>query len=372
MFWRLLPRAGQADPAVIGRPAAAWRPDPPSPRQVVAREALLGLFHFLGRALEDDLPAAFARPGADLDDLVGRADDRLFVFDDDHGIGPVAEVLDRADQLMDVARVQADRRFVEHVEHVHQAGAEGRGERHAACLAAAEGADRAVERQVAQADRFQVAQPIADLFEHHPPDVPLPIGEFQAAKELGGVADLQRRDLRDVQPADLRGQRLGPQPRPAARRTRPVAPPAAEEHADVHLVLPPLQPREETVQPAEVPLRHAGGDLFQVTRFELRKRHVDRQIAILGQGQQFLELVRIGRAVPRSDRPLADRLARVGNDQVHVDPDHVAEALALGTSPQRAVEAVQPRLGRRIGSWQSSQANCELKPTRRHGRPPIS
>ena len=77
------------------------------------------------------------------------------------------------DQLADVAGVQPDRRLVEHVEHVDQARAQRRGQGDAAGLAAAEGAQRAVERQVAQADLFEVAQPALDLFEHRPADGPL-------------------------------------------------------------------------------------------------------------------------------------------------------------------------------------------------------
>ena len=76
-----------------------------------------------------------------------------------------------------------------------------------------------------------------------------------------------------------------------------------------------------------------------------------------GQGQQLLQLVGVGRGVPRGDRPVAQRLARVGHHQFHVDVDHVAEAFARGTGAQRAVEAVQPRLGRRVLEPQSSQAS---------------
>ena len=96
------------------------------------------LLHFGRRALEDDAAAALARPGADLDHLVGRADHRLFVLDHDHRVAAVAELADGADQAVDVAGMQADRRLVEHVEHVDQARAQGRGEGHAPGLAAAE------------------------------------------------------------------------------------------------------------------------------------------------------------------------------------------------------------------------------------------
>ena len=80
------------------------------------------------------------------------------------------------DQPIDVGRMQADRRLVEHVEHVHQARAERRRQRDALRFAAAERAQRAIERQIAEPDGFQIAQPRLHLFEHHPADAALPIG----------------------------------------------------------------------------------------------------------------------------------------------------------------------------------------------------
>ena len=81
---------------------------------------------------------------------------------------------------------------------------------------------------------------------------------------------------------------------------------------------------------------------------KLPKRHVGRNVVIAGQREQFLQFVRVGRRVPRRDGPLAERFARIGNDQLHVEPDDVSESFALGAGAQRTVEAVQPRLGRGI------------------------
>ena len=261
MFFRLLPRApASRTQPWFGLAAAAVAAEAAPAGQIVAGEAVGRLLHFVGRALKNDLPAAFAGAGSDLDDLIGGPNDRLLMLDHDNRIAPVAKLLDRAEKLVDVAGMQPDRRLVEHVEHVHQAGAEGRGERHAARLAAAEGSQRAVEREVAEPDGFEISEPGLHLFEHHAADLPLVVGQIELAEEGGGVADLHRRDLADVPAADPRGQRLGPQPRSAARRTDAKTPPAAEKHADVHLVLPPFEPGEEALQPAKLPLRHAVDD----------------------------------------------------------------------------------------------------------------
>ena len=39
--------------------------------------------------------------------------------------------------------------------------------------------------------------------------------------------------------------------------TRAITPPPAQKDADVHLVLPPLQPRKEPFQAAELPLGYS-------------------------------------------------------------------------------------------------------------------
>ncbi len=253
-----------------------------------------------------------------------------------------------AEQLMDVARMKADRRLVEHVEHVHQARAQRGRQRHAADLAAAEGAQRAVERQIAEPHRLEIRQPRLHLFEHHAADLPLPVGQLQIAKERGRVADLHGENLADVLAAQPCGQGLGPQPRAAAGRAGAKTPPAAQEHADVHLVFPPLQPGEKTLQPAKLPLRRPVKNQLPMPLGKLAERHVQGKVEVAGQGDQLFQFVGVRRRVPRGDGPFAQRLGRVGNDQVHVDADDVPETFALRTRPQRAVEAVQPRLGRRI------------------------
>ena len=56
---------------MIGIAASAVAPQPAPPGQVVAGEAVGRLLHFGGRALKNDLAAAFPGAGADFDDLIG-------------------------------------------------------------------------------------------------------------------------------------------------------------------------------------------------------------------------------------------------------------------------------------------------------------
>ena len=68
-----------------------------------------------------------------------------------------------AEQPGVVARVQADRRLVEHVEHAGQAAADLAGQADPLALAAGERRRAAGQRQVVEPDVDQELQPVADL-----------------------------------------------------------------------------------------------------------------------------------------------------------------------------------------------------------------
>ena len=59
---------------------------------------------------------------------------------------------------------------------------------------------------------------------------------------------------------------------------------------------------------------------------------------------QLGELRAVVRLAPRLDRVLLDRLRRIRHDQIHVELDDVAEAVADGAGAERVVEREQPRL----------------------------
>ena len=93
---------------------------------------------FAGVPGRGDLAAAVARAGAEVDEVVGRLDHLAVVLDQDQRVAQVAEVPQRREQPGVVARVQADRRLVEHVEHAGQAAADLAGQPDPLALAAGE------------------------------------------------------------------------------------------------------------------------------------------------------------------------------------------------------------------------------------------
>jgi hypothetical protein len=102
-----------------------------------------------------DLAAMDAGAGADVEDVIGLADRLLVMFDDDHRVALIAQVLQRRQQPVIVALVQADGGLVEHVEHAGQARADLGGEPDALAFAARERAGVAAERQVFEAHIVQ-------------------------------------------------------------------------------------------------------------------------------------------------------------------------------------------------------------------------
>ena len=72
------------------------------------------------------------------------------VLHHDDGVAGVPQPLQQSEQPVDVSRVQADRGFIEHVERVHQVGAQRVGERDPLRFAARERSGKPVEGQIAE------------------------------------------------------------------------------------------------------------------------------------------------------------------------------------------------------------------------------
>ena len=122
-------------------------------------------------------------PGPDVEDAVGREHDLRIVLDHDQRVAGVAQPLHHADHAAHVARMQADRRLVEHEQRVDQRGAERGGEIDALHFAAGQRARLAVEREIAEADIVQIVEARADLAEQQ-------IGRF--VERLRQAAALRR------------------------------------------------------------------------------------------------------------------------------------------------------------------------------------
>ena len=94
------------------------------------------------------------------------------VVHEDHGIAVRHEVVHHAGQSLEIGRVQADGRLVQHIEYARGAVAHRAGQLHALALAGREGRGGTVEAEVAQPQVHQplggVLEGFADAFGHRP------------------------------------------------------------------------------------------------------------------------------------------------------------------------------------------------------------
>ena len=99
--------------------------------------------------------------------------------------------------------MQADARFVQNVQHADQRRANLRGQPDALGLAAAQRAALAIQREIAEADIFQKAEPGADFLDDFGGDFLLELRQRERGKKLIGFFHRQRANIHDGQAGDF-------------------------------------------------------------------------------------------------------------------------------------------------------------------------
>ena len=164
VFQVVLARAFQDQPRRGGRHGPLESHADVLARAEVRAGQRVGLAQFLHAAVEHDLPAALARPGAHVDDAVGRDHHRRIVFHHHQRVARIAQPLHGFGDAVHVARMQADAGLVEHEQRVDERSAERGGQVDALYFAARQRAALAIQRQIADAHVDQVLQAGGDLF----------------------------------------------------------------------------------------------------------------------------------------------------------------------------------------------------------------
>ncbi|MNP24430.1 hypothetical protein D3C76_1171910 [compost metagenome] len=130
---------------LVTRSTLGWYGNLDPARQVLAGQRIR-MGHDLGRRpFGDDLAAVHAGARPDVHHVVGQANGVLVVLDHDHRVADVAQVLEGAEQPVVIALVQANRRFVEDVQHADQTGANLAGQADSLCLAARQSVRAAIQ-----------------------------------------------------------------------------------------------------------------------------------------------------------------------------------------------------------------------------------
>src|ERR1019366_9298250 len=181
------------------------------------------------RALRDDLTAVHAGARTHVDDVVGREDGLAIVLDDDDGVAEVTKTRLRLDEARVVARVQADARLVEHVEHADQGRPDLRREPDALPFARRERLRAAIEREVVEPDVDEEPEARRDRLQQRfrdgalaraeegraGPDLTVTMGGAVARggserlDEAPDVPERHRPDLRHVLAAELHREGFG-------------------------------------------------------------------------------------------------------------------------------------------------------------------
>ena len=172
--------------ALLGLAAVSGARGSAEAGQVLAGQAVGLCMIFSGVPFGDDLAAMDAGAGAHVDHIVGRQDRLLVVLDHDHRVAEIAQALEGFQQPRVVALMQADRGFVQHVEHAGQARADLRGQagcagsrRRTTCRGPRQG-------QIIEADIVEEAQRSLISFRMRCGDLVLLLGEVRRAASKPG------------------------------------------------------------------------------------------------------------------------------------------------------------------------------------------
>ena len=141
-------------------------------------ERFLGLEHLFQRAFGHHLAPVDAGAGAEIDHVIGGADRVLVMLDHDHRVAEIAQALQRFEQPVVVALVEADGGLVQHVEHARQARADLAGEADALALPARQRAAGPVEVEIVEPDIVEEAQPLVDFLQDGMRDLRLRFGKL--------------------------------------------------------------------------------------------------------------------------------------------------------------------------------------------------
>ena len=244
-----------------------------------------------------DLSAVHPGPRPEVDHVVGDLDRLRFVLHHQHRVALVPQPHQQSVHPLDVVRVQADRRLVEHVADVGEAGAEVPDHLGPLGLTARQGARGTVQAEIAETDLHERVQGLLQGL-HQRGDRRLVEG---GADPVGQVADLQPGRVGDVELADPGRQRGLVQPGSPAVGTVGEGDGPVHESAQVRLQALLVLGQEGLPHPGHQTLvRHVDG----------RDLHLDR----LG----------VEEALPFLGGVVADRLVAVQQTGLAEDPHQPA------------------------------------------------
>ncbi len=148
-----------------------------------------------GRALEYHATTAFARSRPKVEDAIGGQHDLGIMLDDQQRVAVVPQPLHHLDDASHVARMQTDRRLIEHEERIDERRTERGGEIDALHLAARERARLPIERQVPEPHPDEEVEPRSHLTQEKIGRLVERRRKHESGEELPAALDGQQHQL---------------------------------------------------------------------------------------------------------------------------------------------------------------------------------
>ena len=136
------------------------------PGKIPACNGRLAAHDFLRRPGRNEFSSVYAGSRSDIDDIVRLAHRIFVVLHDDQGISKIPQSLERRQELVVVPLMQTDTRFIQNLKDAHQARADLRGKTDPLRFAAGKRAGGTRQRQIAETNIFQKAEPSLQLFQN--------------------------------------------------------------------------------------------------------------------------------------------------------------------------------------------------------------
>src|SRR4029079_15019512 len=134
------------------------------------------------------------------------------MLDDQHSVAEIAEFVQRSEQLLVVTRMQADARFVQHVQHSAKLRTNLRRKPDALAFAARKRRGRTVERQISEPYSLQKPKPVVDLTQHKSCDLFFTRSELDRCKLPDGILNRHSGVIGNTETADLYRKAFGLKP----------------------------------------------------------------------------------------------------------------------------------------------------------------
>src|SRR5436190_22560020 len=190
--------APDRDGLAIGQPPLARHGDLSGAADIEAGDGSRRGGDDLGWAEGHHLTAMRARSGTEVDDIISAPNRLLVMLDHKYRVAKIAKRGQSVQQPSIVARVQPNRRFVEHVKQAAQLRANLRRQTYALSFSTRQGGRRPIQRQVTKSHGVQESQPRSNFPQYQPGYLLLPIRELNLIARLDRIGDRHVRIVGDA------------------------------------------------------------------------------------------------------------------------------------------------------------------------------